>query len=88
MVKTLPSNTGDVSSIPGWGTKISRASRPENQNIKQKQSCNKINKVSKKKKALFFSVLRLQNSRWQMSLKPDPSNAQTTACMKPDQMLG
>lgn len=23
-----------------------------------------------------------------MSLKPDPSNAKTTACMKPDQMLG
>ena len=26
MVKTVPSNAGDVGLIPGWGTKIPRAS--------------------------------------------------------------
>ena len=30
--------------IPGWGAKIPYASRPENQNIKQGQYCNKFNK--------------------------------------------
>ena len=44
MVKTLPSNAGDVGSIPGRGAKIPHASGPKNQNIKQKQYCNKINK--------------------------------------------
>ena len=46
MVKTLPSDAGDVDSIPGWGAKIPHASRPKNQNIKQ--YCNKFNKDFKK----------------------------------------
>ena len=36
-VKTLPSNAGGVGLIPGRGAKIPHASRPQNQNIKQKQ---------------------------------------------------
>ena len=43
MVKTLPSNTGGVGSIPGQGAKIPHASWPRNQNIKQRQYCNKFN---------------------------------------------
>ena len=35
---------GGVGSIPGQGVKIPHASWPENQNIKQKQYCNKFNK--------------------------------------------
>ena len=44
VVKISSSNAGDVGSIPGWGTKIPHASWPKNQNIKQKQCCNKFNK--------------------------------------------
>ena len=44
MVKTSPSNAGGVGSIPGVGAKIPPASWPKNQNIKQKQYCNKFNK--------------------------------------------
>ena len=44
MVKISPSNGGGASSIPGRGAKIPRALRPKNQNIKQKQYCNKFNK--------------------------------------------
>ena len=44
MVKTLPSNAGGAGSIPGWGVKIPHASWPKNQNIKQKQYCDKFNK--------------------------------------------
>ena len=44
MVKTLPSNAGGVGSIPGRGAQTPHASRPKNQNIKQKQYCNKFNK--------------------------------------------
>ena len=44
VVKTLPSNAGSAGSIPGWGAKIPHALRPKNQNIKQKQYCNKFNK--------------------------------------------
>ena len=44
MVKTLPSNAGAAGSIPGQGAKIPHASRPKNQNIKEKQYCNKFNK--------------------------------------------
>ena len=39
VVKTLPSNAGG-----GLGTKIPHALRPKNQNMKQKQNCNKLNK--------------------------------------------
>ena len=40
----MPSSAGGTgSSVPGWGTKIPRASY-KNQNIKQKQYCNKLNK--------------------------------------------
>ena len=44
MFKTSPSNAGRVGSIPAWGAKIPHASRPKNQNIKQKQYGNKFNK--------------------------------------------
>ena len=43
-VRSLPSNAGAVGSIPLQGTKILHASRSENQNIKQKEYCNKFNK--------------------------------------------
>ena len=36
MVGTLPSNAGGASSIPGWGARIPHASRPRNQNIKNR----------------------------------------------------
>ena len=44
VVKTSSSNAGVVGSIPGWGAKIPHAQRPKNQNIKQKQYCNKFSK--------------------------------------------
>ena len=44
VVKTSSSSAGGVGSIPGRGAKIPHALRPENQNIKQKQYCNKFNK--------------------------------------------
>ena len=37
MVKTQPSNAGNVGSIPAWGAKIPQASWPEKQNLEQKQ---------------------------------------------------
>ena len=48
MVKTLPSNSGGASLIPGQGTKIPHALRPKSQNKKQKQYCNNFNKDLKK----------------------------------------
>ena len=48
MVKTLPSSAGGMGSIPGWGTMIPHATWSKNQNIKQKQYCNKFNKDFKK----------------------------------------
>ena len=44
VVNILPSNAGGVGSIPGRGAKIPHALGPRNQNIKQKQYCNKFNK--------------------------------------------
>ena len=57
MVKTSPSNAGGACSIPGRGAKIPYASQPKkekNQNIKQKQYCNKFNKDFKKN--FFFLI--------------------------------
>ena len=44
VVKTLPSKERTSGSIPGWGAKIPHAWCPRNQNIKQKQHCNKFSK--------------------------------------------
>ena len=52
VVKTLPYNAGDVGSMPGQGVKLPHASEPKNQNIKQKQNCNKFNKDFKKKQKI------------------------------------
>ena len=41
VVKTSPSNTGAVGSIPGWGAKISHASQGKKTNNKY---CNKFSK--------------------------------------------
>ena len=41
VVKTSPSNTGAVGSIPGWGVKISHASQGKKPNNKY---CNKFSK--------------------------------------------
>ena len=50
-VKISPSSAGGAGSgsIPGQGAKIPHASQTRNQNIKQKQYCNKFNKDLKKK---------------------------------------
>ena len=50
MVKTLPSNAGDVGSIPGWGDKIPHASGAKKP--KQRQYCDKFSKDLKKKKKI------------------------------------
>lgn len=42
-VKTSPSSERAVGSIPGLKAKIPCASRPKNQNIRQKHYCNKFN---------------------------------------------
>ena len=47
VVKTSPSSSGGVGSVPGQGTKIPRASWPKYQSIKQKH-CYKFNKDFKK----------------------------------------
>ena len=44
VVETSPSNAGGAGSTPSWGAKTPHASWPKNQNIKQKQYCNKFNK--------------------------------------------
>ena len=65
MVNTLPSNAGSDGSIPGGGPKIPHASGPKNQNIKEKQYCNKFNtdfkngpnqKKKKSTRSIFCSV--------------------------------
>ena len=43
MAKTLPSNAGFVGSIPSQAVKIPHHWRPKDQNIQQKQYCNKFN---------------------------------------------
>ena len=48
VVKTLPSNSGGMGSIPGQGIKIPHAWCPRNQNIKQMWYYNTFNKGLKK----------------------------------------
>jgi len=48
VVKTSPSIARGAGSITSQGANIPHASRPRNQNIKQKQICNKFSKGLKK----------------------------------------
>ena len=59
MVKTSSSNAGGVGSIP-------QASRPKNQNIKQKQCCNKSIKILK-------NGLHLKNFKDNLKIKKKKS---------------
>ena len=61
MVKILPSNAGGSGLISGWENKIAHAWGPKNQNIKQKQCCNKLYKDD---------LLSLVHGPFLMSLKP------------------
>ena len=54
VVKTSPSNAWGAGLTPGQGAKIPHALQPKNQNIKQKQYCNKFNKDFKKIKINNF----------------------------------
>ena len=63
---TLPSSAGGVGLIPNQGGKISHASWPKNQNIKQKQYCSKFNEDFKngphQKKTLKKSCYHINHS--------------------------
>ena len=61
MAKTSPSNVGGVGSVPGQTAKIPHASQPKNQNIKQKQYCNK-NSIKTLKKVHVKKILNLKKS--------------------------
>ena len=43
-LRLFTSNAGYTGSVPCWGAKISIASWPKNQSMKQKQYCDKFNK--------------------------------------------
>ena len=62
VVKTSPSNAGGAGSIPGRGAKIPHASQPKNQNIKQKQYCNRFNKDFKSGPHLKKKKKRMESS--------------------------
>ena len=44
VVKTSSSNSGHESSIPGWEARTPNVSWAKNQNIKQKQYCNRFSR--------------------------------------------
>ena len=89
-VKTLPSDAGGAGSIPGGGAKITHASRQNNQNIKQKQYCNKFNKDFKngphKGTSLVAQWLRvrlpMQGTRVQSLVWEDPTCHRSTKPMR------
>ena len=68
MVKTSSFNAGGAGLIPNQGAKIPHASQSKNQNIKQKQYCNKFSKDFKngphlKKKFLRKKVTGLEKGQ-------------------------
>ena len=57
--KMLPSKAGGAGSIPGQGNKIPLASQPEDQNLRLKQYCNKLNYIEEKQRCKSYSVKEL-----------------------------
>ena len=68
VVKTLPSNAGGASSIPGWGAKILHASQPKNQSIRQEQYCK--NSIRTLKMVHIKKSLRNKNGREKINSMP------------------
>ena len=69
MVMISPSNERGSGSIPGQGAKIPHASQPRNQNIKQKQYCNKSitdfkNGKKKKEREREWLEINRKNMIW------------------------
>ena len=62
MLRTSPSRAEGAGSIPGQGPKIPHALQSKNQNVNQKQYCNKFKKDFKngphKKKFFFKAIIR------------------------------
>ena len=63
VVETSPSNAGGTGLIPGQGARIPHASPPKDQNIKQKQYCNKFNKDLKKEMVHIKKILKEKRQR-------------------------
>ena len=64
VVKNPPANAGGAGSIPGQGAKIPHAPRPKNQNIKQRQYCNKFNKDFKNDPHQKKKILKKLKIKW------------------------
>ena len=73
VVKTLPSNTWCVGSIPGQGAKILHALWLKNEKMKQKQYCIKFNKGSKKKKWERAVIMKVHVKNWESTMKTNVS---------------
>ena len=56
MIKTSPSNAGDMGLIPDRGAKIPHVLGPKYQNIKEKQYCGKFN-IDFKKLEYFYPIV-------------------------------
>ena len=81
VVNTSPSKAGGADSFPGQGAKIPHASRPKNQNIKQKQYCNKFNKDFKngphqKKKKIFKKKTKITPALATLFARPSAKEKQ------------
>ena len=70
VVKTLPSNAGDMGSIPGWGTKLAcpkslhATMKSPCASMKTHQSQNKEEKVNRERQRNFFNcVIWVNGSR-------------------------
>ena len=71
LLKAPPSTAGDTGSIPGQGGKILHASGPKNEQVKQKQYCNRFSKDLKRKPPCqHLSTLKKKESMRQ-SLRKD-----------------
>ena len=75
VVKASPSNAGGAGLIPGRGAKIPHALWPKNQNIKQKQYCNKFNKDFK-------------NGPHQKNLKKERKKENASLCLRGSETWG
>ena len=88
VTKTLPSSAEGAGSIPGQGVKIPHALGPKNQDIKQKQYCNKFKDLKNGPHQKILKKKKMQENHYKMKSESQIPGVFHSLCSSADSSVG